>query len=56
MDIFGGNPQLEAAVFTGIDMALFTRHTVTVMENPTDYLEDFIRAETPFEPAEPNQL
>jgi hypothetical protein len=71
MDIFGGNPQLAAAVFTGIDLALFTRHTltdtmipvvlvfkggeithhiVTVMENPTDYLEDFIRrAETPFE-------
>lgn len=29
MDIFGGNKQLEAAVFTGIDMALFSRHNTT---------------------------
>lgn len=29
MDIFSGNKQLETAVFTGIDMALFSRHALT---------------------------
>ncbi|GGH56733.1 hypothetical protein HNQ91_000066 [Filimonas zeae] len=29
MDIFSGNKQLEAAVFTGIDRALFSRHNIT---------------------------